>query len=180
MGRQQFEELLRERRQKSQSKDRASQRTRWVASVAELYTQVEAYLRRYTESGEITVSRQSKEITEEYLGAYSVEQQIIAIGNEHIVLDPIGAMIVGAFGRVDAKGTAGHAQLLLVRRSVTHPRLEPAEADQQSDRSALTGDETDELTWKIATEPPNITYIELTEETFFDLMVELLGGTAPF
>jgi hypothetical protein len=37
-----------------------------------------------------------------------------------------------------------------------------------------------QLAAKIATEPPNITYIELTEETLFDLMVELLGGTEPF
>ena len=33
-----------------------------------------------------------------------------------------------------------------------------------------------ELTWKIITPPPHIDYLEITEESFFEALMEIING----
>lgn len=188
MGREKFEQVLRERQQRAHKPDWESQKREWLEALDQLYSVIEGYLSKYIESGEVTVNRDRKELTEEFIGTYSVEREIVSFANERIVLDPIGTLIVGSFGRVDARGSAGTAKLVWIPVSATHPRTQgstsiTAEERRRNEQAPEEADrmfKTETRTWKIATEPPNITYLELTEETFFDLVVELLGDTAPF
>lgn len=177
MGKKDFDRMLDQKQKKDQSIDWKRLKSDWIDYVSQLYNFVEKCLESYIQTGKVQVRREHKSITEESIGTYRIEKAAIEIGNDTIVLEPIGILIIGAFGRVDIKSLLGTATLVLVPDVSTKPRIGVSVYGLEEERERT---EAEQKVWKISTEPPNISYLELTEDRFFDIIVELLGGEATF
>lgn len=94
----------------------------------------------------IKISYQETDIIENYLGSYKTRVMKIYAGNELIYLRPKGSIIVGAKGRIDITGK-NFTQLLIL--------------DEDNN-------------WKIAVREPKITYWELNEDSFIDLISKII------
>ena len=87
-------------------------RDKYLAAVEELYHQIETILAEPIAQQSVTPQRRPKQLTESYIGTYSVDDLILLIGNEQVRFSPSGRNIVGAIGRVDVVGESGEATLL--------------------------------------------------------------------
>jgi hypothetical protein len=104
---------------------------------------------------------------------------VLRIGPKSVVLEPIGTFLIGSKGRVDITGPAGKAQLLLVDSkasgpaSLIHVRIGvggklPAPPTEPSRKIKWE--------WKIVTRPPERRFIEVTQQTLFQLIMEVANG----
>ncbi|HQU46878.1 MAG TPA: hypothetical protein PK867_29005, partial [Pirellulales bacterium] len=57
--------------------------------------------------------KREKQLTENYIGTYAVEDLILLIGDEQVRFSPRGRNTVAADGRVDVVGERGEAILIL-------------------------------------------------------------------
>lgn len=188
MGKKDFERLLEQRQKKRESVDWEMRKKEWIDHVSKLYKFVEKCLESYQKAGKVQVRREKKSIKEEFIGKYSIEKLVFEIADDTIVLEPIGTHIIGAFGRADLKSKLGAVKLVLVPETSTGPRIEVSVITSEEERKRLAEArekaeekrKAEKKVWKVATEPPNISYLELSEDRFFDIMVELLGGETTF
>lgn len=88
-------------------------RDTYIAAVADLYNQIEQILGEPICQKEITLQRRAKQLSESYIGTYSVDDLILLIGDEQVRFSPRGRNIVGASGRVDVLGDRGEAALVV-------------------------------------------------------------------
>ncbi len=161
------------------SMDWDGERKQWLSYLDELYKTVESLLRKYVSSGQIQLEYRPVELNEENIGSYAAKQMIVRIGRQNVVLKPIGTLIVGSKGRVDIIGPAGNAQILLVdskaseAASLIHVRVgvggKVPVAPKKSRREI-------EWEWKIVTRPPERRFIEITQQTLFQLIMEVANG----
>lgn len=187
MGRADFDKILDEQRNEAKNYDWDSRKQEWLSAVQRLYDQVTSYLYDYIQDGRVTLDRTPKTLQEQLIGTYETEKLIVVVDDTRIEFDPVGTFIVGAHGRVDVHSNSGKATLVLVPESITgvavHIASSTTEEDRKNPRSPsneVRNTATESKFWKIATEPPEVRYIPLDEEMFFDLMVELLGGSTSF
>ena len=83
-------------------------------------------------------------------------------------------MLIGSKGRVDVQGPRGSARLGLINKKVTHARQlihvrislpgDPPPAPESSPEKI-------DWAWKIITPAPEMKFIELTEDSFFDMVL---------
>ena len=183
MSRADFESLLSERSHNEPTADWNRQRAEWLECVSELYASVKGFLKSYIDSGRLSVTESKKSIREDCIGTYDAPTMTIQMGSRGAIrFDPIGALIAAASGRVDMIGPNGSAMLVLVPETSTGPGTQEyslsLEEDQhhhqkrQNPRSEEAA--TTPKKWKVATNPPNIRYLSLDEDRFFDLTVELV------
>ncbi len=93
--------------------DWESRRKTYLQALQTLYTQIEQLLKGPLQNGKAKLRREKREITENYLGTYGVEDLILEVGGENVRFVPRGRNIVGAAGRVDVLGDAGDATLVV-------------------------------------------------------------------
>ncbi len=181
MSRADFDDFL--KRQDSMSAqikpiDPAVQLEEWRAHLSKLYQRVQQLLRQYAERGVVQISFRKVELNEEFSGPYDIDVMDLRIAGALIVFQPIGTMLIGAKGRVDVKGPKGVMRLVLIRADVTQPSQlirvrvmiagEPQQDEQVPESSA-------DWVWKISPPPPVTRYIELNEDSFFDLLLNVAG-----
>jgi hypothetical protein len=142
------------------------QRDEWITHLNDLYDKIQKYLERYISSKEIKLEFTQINLNEVDIGSYIVPQMTLVIGRKKIVFNPIGTMLVGAKGRVDVVGPAGKTRLVLVDSDAVGPR---AAVRPTTGHAA-------KLVWKIVTPPPSIGYIELTQDSFFQAVMEVANG----
>jgi hypothetical protein len=87
-------------------------RDKYLAAVKNLYQQIETILAEPIAAKTVTPQLRSKQLTENYIGTYSVNDLILLIGNEQVRFSPTGRNVAGATGRVDVVGERGEATLL--------------------------------------------------------------------
>jgi hypothetical protein len=136
-------------------------------------------LSKYTSAGQVQHEYRLINLNEDYIGAYAAKQMILRIGRKEVDLVPIGTLIVGSKGRVDVIGPLGTAQLLLVdsRASSTRSMIQvtvtvggkPPTVQQERPRDI-------QWEWRIVTRPPERKFIEITQDAFFDLIMEVANG----
>lgn len=149
----------------------------WLSFLSDFYAQVEKFLHEYLSSGQIKLRCRTTKIVEEYIGEYEANTTVIDIGRSQITLDPIGTNLIGAKGRVDMNGPNGKVKFVLVDRNASSPGIwsrvwiHGEEPHPEPPKVAVV-----EWAWKIVTAPPNIQYIELTQESFFDALMEVANG----
>ncbi len=148
----------------------------WIQSLKDLYSRMEEYLRKYTQSGEIQVTHKKIQVSEEYLGNYEVEKLTFHIGNEKVVAKPIGRLMIGATGRVDLIGARGTLRLVLLEKG--GPAIQTKikigqKVEEETSWHPIQNIEISERGWYIATLPPRITTTALTADTFRDALMEL-------
>jgi hypothetical protein len=93
-------------------------------------------------------------------------------------MTPIGTLLIGAKGRVDVVGPAGRARLVLVNSIASGPTIRVTVSIGGKPEPPTAEVEPKEITWewKIATSPPAIRYIELTQESLFRALMEVANG----
>ncbi len=90
-----------------------SRRKEYLAAVENLYKQIEAMFAEAIADKAVTLLRRSKQLSENYIGTYSADDLILAIGDEQVRFSPCGRNIAGAAGRVDVLGERHEAMLVV-------------------------------------------------------------------
>ncbi len=146
----------------------------WKKYLESLYNDIASYLKPYLDSGKIKIRYDDKQISEEEVGLYTVKSATISIGSQSILLDPIGAFIIAARGRVDMVGPRGAVRLVLVDKNSSGPRIKAhtliRDAEPPVPPAVL------EWSWKIVTEPPDIRYIDLDQDVFQKAMMSVVNA----
>jgi hypothetical protein len=158
--------------------DWLKERNDWLGHLNDLYDRAELFLADYIRTGEIKLHYRDIELNEENIGSYSARQMILKIGRQEILMTPIGTLLIGAKGRVDVVGPAGRARLVLVNSKASGPTTKvtisiggkPDQSTPEAEPKEIKWD------WKIATSPPTIQYIELTQESLFRALMEVANG----
>jgi hypothetical protein len=152
-------------------------REEWLQNLRSLYGKVHSHLDEYIQDGAIRIDTQPMTLTEVDIGTYEVEKKIIHIGSQVITLTPAGTMLIGSKGRVDVKGPAGSARFVMVDKDATGAgHVVIRIADPKASPSNRSPKKAIDWTWKIATQPPAIRYIDLNEESLRRLLLEVSNG----
>jgi hypothetical protein len=158
--------------------DWAREREDWLGHLKELYDQTESFLAEYIKTGEIKVHYRDIELNEENIGSYSARQMILKIGRQEITMTPVGTLIIGAKGRVEVVGPAGRTRLLLVDGKASRPTIKVTVSirGKPEPPAVAAAPKVIKWAWKIATSPPTIQYLELTQESLFQALMEVANG----
>jgi hypothetical protein len=156
-----FEELVRQhaKQQKSNGVDWQERKRWWQEQMKSLLDEVEQWLDPLIKDKTIEFTRSTVQRTEDSLGRYQIKAGVIKLGNEKLELQPVGSVIVGGFGRVDAKGPNGTALLLLCA----------------PDPTIATDQLRDSATWYVGNPERPIQLRRLTKENFEQLFANLFG-----
>ncbi|MGA2183902.1 MAG: hypothetical protein ABSH47_12805 [Bryobacteraceae bacterium] len=84
--------------------DWQAKKNEWVRSVGELYAVVQAMLRDSVKSRDVTIRTINVELTERFIGTYTIPVLELSVGGERVEFRPKGITIIGATGRVDVRG----------------------------------------------------------------------------
>jgi hypothetical protein len=76
----------------------------WVHSVEKLYQLVRDMFRESIASDYVTVRTFDTEVTEDFIGTYSIPGLGLRIGSERVEFRPKGVTVIGVEGRVDMRG----------------------------------------------------------------------------
>jgi hypothetical protein len=138
---------------------------------------VERYLNKYLSSGDIVLRYENLELSEEKFGTYDAQSLVLKIGPHEVLLKPIGAIVIGARGRVDLIGPKGSVKIVLVPKEVSkiEVRITPLPKDGHIPAKVQPQPET-EWRWKIATSPPGVTFVELNQESLMDAIMEVANA----
>ncbi|WP_159950181.1 hypothetical protein [Rhizobium sp. 18065] len=159
------------------SVDWGQEREQWLHHLNDLYTSVEAFLKPYIDGGTIAVSYKDVLLNEENIGEYTARQMMLQIGKQHVVFTPIGTLLIGTKGRVDVEGAAGRARLILTDRHAQRPQIKVTVRRDGDPTHPETGPALNiDWRWKIATMPPQVSYIDLTQDSLFELVMEVANG----
>ena len=107
--------LLRKKQQQSKvggAVDWDDRRDKYLQAVRDLYQQIETILAEPIHQKTITILRRPKQLAENFIGTYAVEDLILGIGNEQVRFSPRGRTTAGAAGRVDVLGERAEAMLI--------------------------------------------------------------------
>jgi len=154
-----FEEFL-EAQHRPLPMDTNERRTWWLDRLDEFYARIDSFLKDYTHSQRISISRMKLQINEELTGPYDATALIVHVGSNEINLRPIGTFLIGARGRVDLIGPMGKVHFVLVEQDAQSP----------TDGSSPSWE------WKISTRPPKIKYFDVNREVFLDALMEVVNG----
>jgi hypothetical protein len=158
--------------------DWARERDDWLRHLNELYETIESSLAKYIEAGLIKLSYRDMTLNEENIGSYTARQMILKIGRQEIVLTPVGTLLIGVKGRVDVIGPAGRTRFLLVDSKASRPQFKITVGIGGNAETPPQEEPPKEIrwAWKIATNAPTIQYIELTQESLFQALMEVANG----
>jgi len=178
-----FDEFIEEQTKlgKIAEQDWAERLQDWQTHINHFYENVEVFLQPYLDKGKISIRYGRKKILEDVFGEYEVDTAAIQLGPNLIRLEPIGSIIIGAQGRLDMIGPNGVVKFLLVDKNASEPKIlaRVQILDRNSPvRTALREPKPEQIdwTWKIATDPPQIKFYPLTEESFFDALMGVTNG----
>jgi len=158
--------------------DRVQMRDEWLSELASLYRKIAGFLQDYVSAGSISYGYTKIEVTEPELGTYTAKRMDISIGRQHISLVPVGTFLVGCKGRVDAEGSAGRAQLLLVNERAKSAadlikvtvNIKGTAPPSPRERQPIS------WAWKILTTTVPKRFVDLDKESFFALLMEIANA----
>lgn len=144
---------------------------KWLDRLNSLYKMIESWLAPFIEDGSVIVRYGTINISEENIGIYKARTMVLKVANEEAALTPVGTLIIGALGRVDLEGKYNIIKLLLARKNAKGISIKVKEFGQVEE--SIPNDK--EISWKIATPPPSIKFIELTEDSFSDALLKVIN-----
>ena len=166
----QFEDFLTQQESENNESpaiDYEKDKRKWLAKIDEFYELIQEFIRDYLKQGKINEEWKTIQLQEDYFGEYEAKQLILKIGKKRLICKPIGRFVVGCHGRIDLSSDSGNLRFLLVPQHFDKP--------QYYFFGELFNPNTQWI-WKIATSPPNTQYLELTEENFFNALMEIING----
>ena len=183
MTKQQFDTFLDTKARETSSPEPIDWDTRkkeWLSSLDTLYGEVELWLKDYVDVNKIQMKRTDVTLQEEHLGTYRAESMVLMIGTDRVLLQPIGTLLIGTRGRVDMQGPKGTVKFILTGKysNGIHISISVAAVAGSVPNPSRTAEPEppEEWVWKIATQPPKVRFIELTSDTFFDALMEVVNG----
>ncbi len=158
--------------------DWGQQKEVWLTYLDQLYEHIEKMLSKYIEAGKVALEYKDKMLNEESVGEYPVKKMHIKIKRNEVVFDPIGTNIIGAYGRVDMKGSHGTVKILLIDElsNVSEDQIVEREQERQATEMEENGHVITDLEWKIITPPPAVAFLDFNEDLFFDALMEILNA----
>ena len=177
-----FDEFVKRRTAQAEQSGEAINREEtlaaWLHELDVLYTDMEGYLRSYTDSGQIKIKRRPVQLTEEYLGTYDTEALALSIGNDEVIAQPIAALLIGSRGRVDLSGPRKTLRLVLLEKGGPAMKITISGTDGPIDTStrSLVRGEVDHSGWYFATQPPDVTVTALDQDSFRDAIMDVSGA----
>ena len=159
--------------------DWAGIRDEWLKNLDSLHKKIVGFLQAYIERGSISYDFAEIELTEPNIGKYPARRMDIKIGRQHVSLVPVGTLLIGCKGRVDAEGAAGRAQILLVDERARSTAdlfkvtvsmkgsVPPAPSAQKAPTS---------WAWRILTNAAPRRFVHLRGEVFFALLMEIANA----
>ena len=151
-------------------------RQEWLRYLAEFYDTVQGYLDKYVRGGQVRLRHDVKRLNEEYVGSYEAPTLEVEIGANTIRFDPVGTNLIGARGRVDMRGAGGVVKFVLAPDEASGPGVDVRVAETGEALPPEAKNPVERWTWKIATPPPGVRYVELREESFQDAVMEVVNG----
>lgn len=109
-------ELLEKKRRKTGAVETINwdeRRDNYVKAVNDLYHRIWTILAEPIEEKAVSFRERPKQLSENYIGTYTVNDLILLAGEEQVRFSPQGRNIAGASGRVDVVGDRGEALLIL-------------------------------------------------------------------
>lgn len=183
MSNQKFDDFINQVNQKKDEPkiDWDETRNDWLNELEKFYEKIKEFLADYEKAEKLSYTFSKKEIFEEYIGSYSVDVMDIHLGEHRVRLEPIGTNLIGARGRVDLIGANGKVKFGLVNKDYSSPSSSikvvfPIDGKSKSQESETSQIDKCELSWKIATPPPKIQYIDLKKDNFLEALLEVIGG----
>jgi hypothetical protein len=161
--------------------DPKKQLQEWYDYLDLLYKKIASFMERYVNSNAASIAYDDITLAEDFSGSYSIRQMLLKIGRSTIIFTPVGTMLIGSKGRVDVQGPRGGARLILINKTVNHARqLVNIRVSRPGDPPLAlpTADDVRSIQWewKIITPPPEMGFIELTEEAFFNMILTVANG----
>jgi hypothetical protein len=160
--------------------DWTKERDEWLTFLGILYSRIESFLKTYLSSDQIRCEYNDVELNEENIGSYMARRMVLKIGRQEVTFTPIGTSLIGMKGRVDVLGPAGSARIVLVNKKATGARSLIRVTVSSSSRTPNVvpsgAAEPIEWDWKIASPPPEMRFIDLTKEAFFEMVLEVSNG----
>jgi hypothetical protein len=185
MGKQDFEQYLRTHPatpgEEPEVIDWAAEKEVWLRQLDKLYQNVESWLADYQQSGRVTMGFYPIRRFEDGIGWYKAQEANISIGNALVKLVPIGTALLGVKGRVDLEGPSATVHFVLTPREATSPQIVRRvfiswSKKEASHPNTALAHLADEWVWKVSTNPPHIKYTDLTQDTFLDSLLTVIGG----
>jgi hypothetical protein len=180
MSKSEFDEFVKRQQIEQQAAATAKQQLgEWHRYLGALYEKIESYLQTYVANETARIEYVNLALNEEFIGSYLAQRMILKIGRSTITFTPIGTMIIGMKGRVDVQGPSGQVSLFLVSKQATSARsLVQVTFRRPGDPPHPSAEAIKEIewVWKIGTPPPEMRFLELTQETFFDMILEVANA----
>lgn len=159
--------------------DWAAAKKRWIQDLGSLYTQVKCFVAEYVDNGQMTVEERPVRLNEEGLGQYEAPELVLRLGKHEVVLRPVGANIIAAYGAVEVDGSAGRARLVLVPKDTDGPQIVTTiwSGGKNPQPAAIPAEAAlGELVWKVAERQPYLRYLDLDKDKFLDLFMEVVNA----
>jgi hypothetical protein len=154
----------------------------WKQYLEVLYGKINNWMKDYVSKDIVQLKFKDKKIYEEFAGEYDIKALDLFLSGKTISFDPIGTMLVGAKGRVDVSGKNGKVSLVLVDKKLTGPNVQvkiftsDKERKEYEESKKTTGPSKIEWEWKVLINQNQMQYVELNEDNFFDIVMELTNG----
>jgi hypothetical protein len=82
-------------------------------SVQSLYELIQGMLRDSIAFKDVIVRTFDVQVTEDFIGTYSIPVLELSVGSERVEFRPKGITVIGAAGRLDIRGESGTVTLLM-------------------------------------------------------------------
>lgn len=157
-------------------------KSNWIEHVNRLYNDIDNWLKDFITNRMLEIKKERIEIVEEEIGKYSIDKYIIIFPDYQIALEPLGTMIIGAWGRIEMIGYLNKSlPLLLLPPHVSRTsQMVQVEIIDTGDNGAITGnisigskpseptaDSYPDLEWKLFDENTRVLN-KLTNTLFYD------------
>lgn len=110
-----FTEFLRSRQDEARAEQAGleARKQEWLRSLDDLFGQIEGWLSEPVRNDLMRLERDTTELTEYRLGSYRAPRLVLRVGFDTVLVEPVGAAIIGAKGRVDVKTRGVSFKLIL-------------------------------------------------------------------
>jgi hypothetical protein len=163
----QFEKFLEQEAEEEESSviDYEQEKKEWLTKIDEFYALIQEFIGAYLKQGKITQEWKIIQLQEDYFGEYDVKQLMLKIGKKRLIFKPIGRFLIGFNrGRIDLLSDIGTVRFVLLPKDLESPQV----TDFNNSNAKWC--------WKIATSPPKVSYLELTEQSFFESLMEVVNA----
>jgi len=176
MSSNEFDNFIKHQATKTISHNIFERKEGWLNQIDNLYARVLEILDPYIKSGNITTFTKKISIHEELLGSYEVDSLCIDIGSTDLQFRPIGTYLFGSPGRIDLTGKRDSIRFVLAQPNDVRATIRIISGEEAERTTTKPPLHISTFVWKISTTPPNIKYVEITDEALTKAIMQATNG----